>query len=735
MDIDYSEGEGCFHLRTGGTSYVIGLDGGTRPTSLYWGLALRSWGGASVQPPIGRPFAAEPEPGRPGFSLDQLPQEYPAFGNSDFRSPALRAVQEDGSAITDLTYRSHRIFAGKPALEGLPATYVESDAEALSLVIELLDGKTGLAAILLYTVFRDHDAIARSVRLENRGKGRLRIERALSASVDLMRSDYEMLQLSGDWGRERSPLRRRLVHGCQSVESRRGASGHEHNPFIALLEPGTDETKGDVLAMSLVYSGNFLAQAEVDRLGGTRLSIGINPFGFSWLLEPGQSFQAPEAVLVRSGEGLDGMSARFHGLYRSRLCRGAFRDAERPILINNWEATYFAFDQAKILDLAQNAAGLGIELCVLDDGWFGKRDDDRSSLGDWTEDRRKLPGGLSELARKVNALGLKFGLWFEPEMVSPDSALYREHPDWCLHAPERPCSLGRNQLVLDMGRPEVRRYVVEAVSAILRSAPISYVKWDMNRHLTEVCSAGLPPERQGEAAHRHILGVYAAMDEITRAFPGILFESCSGGGGRFDPGMLYYMPQVWTSDNTDALSRLRIQYGTSLVYPPSAIGSHVSASPNHQTGRRSSLGTRGRVAMSGNLGYELDLGALGPEELQELKRQVSFYKGIRGLVQYGDFHRLASPFQDGLAAWIFVAPDRSRAWAACFRARAEANAPLDILRLRGLDPGADYRVEIEGDAQGRPGLYGGDELMAAGLCLDFGRDDGRSASILLARVD
>jgi alpha-galactosidase len=428
------------------------------------------------------------------------------------------------------------------------------------------------------------------------------------------------------------------------------------------------------------------------------------------------------------------MSARYHELYRSRLCRGKYRDSPRPVLVNNWEATYFDFDAEKIVALADEASSLGIELLVLDDGWFGKRDDDRSSLGDWTVDRRKLPLGLSDLARRVGEKGLKFGLWFEPEMVSPDSELYRAHPDWCLHVPGRPRSEGRHQLVLDMGRPEVRRYVIDAVSAVLRSAPIAYVKWDMNRHMTEVGSTGLPPERQKETYHRYILGLYEAMDEITSAFPDVLFEGCSGGGGRFDPGILAYMPQVWTSDNTDAACRLAIQYGTSLVYPPSAMTAHVSAVPNHQVGRRTPLEFRGDVAMSANFGYELDLGALSSEDKAEIARQVAFYKSVRSLVQFGRFLRILSPFEGNHAAWIFVSPNRSEAWAAYFRPLAEPNGPLPILRLKGLDPQADYLVSPCGSSSSPRGVYGGDELMRSGLVLDLGMGDYRSRSFILKRV-
>ncbi len=734
MSIEYSESASTFHLKTRSSSYVVGIAAGKHPISLHWGGRLREWRGAANPPVELRAFAPEHDPAIPFLSLDALPREYPAFGNSDFRAPAFQVLQDDGSTITDLAYRGHRIFPGKGALPGLPATYAEEGDGVETLELELFDELIGLEVRLSYSVFPQADAIARSVRFRNLGKQKLTILRALSASVDLPSSGYEMLQLPGDWGRERAVVRRALAPGIQSVQSRRGASSHQANPFIALLEPGAGEDKGEVLAMSLVYSGNFLAQAEVDSKGGTRLAIGIDPFEFSWLLEPGESFHTPEAILVRSPEGLGGMSERFHSLFRTRLCRGRQRDAERPILVNNWEATYFDFDAEKIAALASEAGKLGLELLVLDDGWFGHRDDDRSSLGDWTEDRRKLPLGLSDLASRVGKEGLKFGLWFEPEMVSPDSDLYRAHPDWCLHAPGRPRSQSRNQLVLDMGRPEVARYVIDSVSAVLRSAPIAYVKWDMNRHMTEACSAGLPPARQKETQHRYMLGLYGAMEELTRSFPDVLFEGCSGGGGRFDPGILAYMSQVWTSDNTDAVARLAIQYGTSLVYPPLTMGCHVSAVPNHQVGRTTSLDFRGLVAMSGNLGYELDLGALTDEEKSRVAEQVRFYKEARRLVQFGRFMRIESPFEGNTAAWIFVAPDGSEALASYFRVLCRANTAPPRFRLKGLDRDADYRVSPCLGAAGPSGVFGGDELMEAGLIVDLGPGDGRGTTLRLERL-
>ncbi|MCL6446489.1 MAG: alpha-galactosidase, partial [Alicyclobacillus sp.] len=478
----------------------------------------------------------------------------------------------------------------------------------------------------------------------------------------------------------------------------------------------------EVLGVSLVYSGNFVAGVEVDQFQTTRVFAGINPFDFNWLLEPGESFQTPEVVLVYSTQGWGGMSRTFHRLYRERLARGRYRDTERPILINNWEATYFKFNAEVLSELGALAGSLGIELFVLDDGWFGHRDDDHSSLGDWVVDTRKLPGGLDDLAKRLNASGLRFGLWFEPEMVSPDSDLYRNHPDWCLHVPGRSRTEGRNQLVLDYSRPDVCDAVIEMVSRILQSAPIRYVKWDMNRHMTEIGSAGRGADRQRETAHRYMLGLYRVLETITSSFPDVLFESCSGGGGRFDPGMLYYMPQVWTSDNTDAIERLFIQFGTSTVYPSIAMGAHVSAVPNHQVGRVTSMHTRGVVAMMGNLGYELDLRQLPQQDLETIAGQVAFYKKVRRLVQFGDLYRLLDPLDHGCAAWMFVDADREEALASFVRILDTANAPLTFVRLAGLDARRQYKVTLHGPVQPvgalRDGVSwqaGGDELMHHGL--------------------
>ena len=641
--------------------------------------------------------------------LEAIPQEYPGYGSTDLRSPSIELQFADGTTATDFRYDSHNIYLGKNKLNGLPSTYVEDEKEATTLELILVDSLKNVKLILSYSVFEEFDAITRSVKIINESNEEVKITRVLSANIDFRDSDYELIQLSGAWARERHIVRSRIRSGSQSVESRRGSSSHAQNPFMALVRKDTTEQNGDAYGFSLVYSGNFLANVEVDMYENARAQIGINPFDFTWILEEGEAFTAPEAVLVYSNEGLTGMSHIYNCLYGKRLCRGEYRDKIRPILINNWEATYFDFNEIKIKEIAKEAKNLGIELFVLDDGWFGKRDDDNSSLGDWFVNEDKLKGGLNKLATQINEMGLQFGLWFEPEMVSPISELYKEHPDWCLHIPGRNRSEARRQLILDFSREDVCNYIIEKISEVLSSAPISYVKWDMNRNMSEIGSAKLPANRQREVAHRYMLGLYKVLEEITTRFPHVLFESCSGGGGRFDPGMLYYMPQTWTSDNTDAIERLKIQFGTSMVYPNASIGCHVSDVPNHQVDRITPIETRGVVAMSGNFGYELDITKLPECEKEIIKEQVKLYKEIRETIQFGKYYRLSSPFENNDAAWMYISKDCEEIIVSFVRTLAKPNPKFVSLKLVGLDENSDYEI------LGENLIVGGDELMNIGL--------------------
>ena len=642
----------------------------------------------------------------------------PTPGSGDFRIPALVVEGPDGATVLDLVYEDHRIMAGKPALEGLPSTYVEAPSEATTVEIDLADRISGLRVTLSLTIFEDRPIITRSMRLTSTGDGRLVIRTAMSSSIDLPDGPWELLGFSGAWARERHPHRAPLQPGRRSLGSLRGATGHQQDPSLFLLRPGADEVHGEGFAFSLVYSGNFLAEAEVGPRGSTRARIGLHPDGFAWTLEPGATFTTPEAVIAWSDGGIGALSDALHGLYRERLARGTWRDRPRPVLLNSWEGVYFDFDHRRLLEMARATADLGIELFVLDDGWFGERDSDTSSLGDWVVDRRKLPDGLAPLAAEVEAMGMSFGLWIEPEMVSPRSRLFAEHPDWAIGVPGRPRTESRQQLVLDLSRPEVVDHLEAAVADVLGSASIRYVKWDMNRNITEPYGGSLSPERQGEFFHRHMLGAYELWRRLTTRFPEILFESCAGGGGRFDPGMLAYAPQAWTSDDTDAIERLTIQWGASHVYPLSSMGAHVSAIPNHQVGRVTPLGTRAAVAFFGVFGYELDPRTLSDGERTEIRAQIAFYREHRDVFQKGTFLRLRSPLGRDDAAWMAVAPDRSTAIVAHVRIMERPVPPPDRLRLHGLDPDATYRVEpwpgLGGDAVRR----GGDLLMAVGLGLE-----------------
>ncbi len=705
------------HLRNSQVSYVIGLLEGGIPTHLYFGKRVEALNAASVL----RHYALA-EDGRfslHGCTLDHTPQEYPSFGLGELREGALSVCRADGTRSADLRFVSAEVVEGKPALPGLPATFGDN---ARTLLLHLTDSLLHLNVTLLYTLFEDVAGVVRSVRLENAGEEPLVLERAFSLCLDLPDSRWDLITLSGAWSREREINRRALTMGEMRVSSLKGATSLHNSNMLFLARPETTEGQGEAIGAALVYSGNFTAEVHVDSHRTSRVLLGINDVDFSWRLEPGESFQTPEAAVVYSDTGLDGMSQQFHTLCGEHLVRGRYAHAPRPVLLNNWEATYFNFDEEKLLRIARTAAEVGVELFVLDDGWFGHRDDDHSSLGDWVVDRRKLPMGLNHLVDQVHGLGLKFGLWFEPEMVSPDSELYRAHPDWCIHIDGRERIEGRNQLILDLSRPEVQAYVYEAVARVLAENGIDYVKWDMNRNFTNVGSAALPPERQKELPHRYMLGLYGVMEHLVNRFPDVLFESCSSGGGRFDLGMLYYMPQTWCSDNTDALCRCRIQYATSLVFPPFAMGSHVSAVPNHQTGRVTPIATRGNVAMSGCFGYELDLNQLSEKELAEVRGQIERVKKLRQTLLYGRFHRLLSPYEGNDTAWLTVSRDQREAVLMVTRAQAQSYAYPPVVRLRGLDATATYRVEETGER------YTGSELMNLGVSVPLPWGDAASVS-------
>ncbi len=734
MSISYIEARSLFLLQAGTSTYALKVSREGILLHLYWGAALT--GSAEGLDPIrvgDRAFSPTLAGAERGVSLDTLPQEFPTYGSSDYRQPALEVFQPaTGSRILSLRYTGHQISPGKPALADLPSTYVESADDAETLTVTLEDKLIGLRVELLYTVFANHPVITRSARIVNAGSATLELRRALSASVDFGTdiAGHKFIQLSGAWARERDTHISALRPGLQAVDSRRGTSSHQQSPFIALAEHGDNEEHGSVYGFNLVYSGNFVAQVDHDQFACSRTQIGINPFDFAWQLTPGGEFQTPEAVLVFSNHGLGEMSRSLHRFYRRHLLPVAWRDRERPILVNNWEATYFNFDATKLEAIATAGSELGVELFVLDDGWFGKRNNDHTSLGDWVVDRNKLPDGLTDLAERIKAKGLEFGLWFEPEMISVQSDLYRAHPDWCIHVPGRPRTEGRQQLILDFSRAEVRDGIYESIAKILTEAPITYVKWDMNRHFTEIGSAGLPADRQQETAHRFVLGLYELFARFTKHFPHVLFEGCSGGGGRFDPGILAYMPQIWTSDDSDAIQRLRIQYGTSLAYPFSTMAAHVSAVPNHQVGRVTPMRTRADVAFTGTFGYELDLGAMSDADKAEVKRQTAFYKQVRPLLHNGDLYRLKSPYDSQQTAWMVVSAEATEALVTHVTVLAEPNAPHQTLKLRGLNPTKRYRVR-SGETET---TQSGDVLMHAGLPVPAARADFESVQWHLTAV-
>lgn len=623
------------------------------------------------------------------FKLEQISQLYPAYGNPDLRTPAHKEVYSDGSRISDFRYSHHEFLTVKPQLDGLP--YASGDqTQTLRLVLQ--DTVTDCELAITITAFYDHDVFTQSVQFTNGTKEELTIQSLQSLNLDLLTDQYDLITLTGAWGREMGISRRGLYQGIQGVDSKRGASGHGQNPFIALADAETMENQGSVIACSLLYSGNFSALAEVDMHQNTRLQLGINPFEFDWTLAAGEAFQTPEACFLYTDQGLNAMSQTFHRFFQDCVVRSRYADKERPVLLNNWEATYFDFDAQKLTALADEAAAVGVELFVLDDGWFGDRKDDTTSLGDWQPNEEKLGGTLNELVQRITAKGLRFGLWLEPEMVSPASDLYHAHPDWAVQVAGRTPQQVRHQYVLDLCNPAVQEYLIATLTELLTTADIRYVKWDMNRNLTDCYSPTLAPKRQSEFAHRYILGLYRILAAVTTRFPDVLFEGCAGGGGRFDAGMLYYMPQSWASDDTDAIERLKIQAGTALVYPPVAMGCHISAVPNHQVGRITEIATRAVVAQQGNFGYELNLLALSEEEKLVIKEQIATYKKRRRTLQFGLHYRLRVYDKENEFAWMKVSKDGTQAIISHVTLLAKPNTVPKRLKLLGLQPELFYRM-------------------------------------------
>ena len=661
------------------------------------------------------------------YSLNTLPQEYSTSGVGDFRISAISVTHEDGSNALDLRVREYQIKKGKYEIPGLPAVYAKED-EAETLEITLKDTATEAEVILKYGVFEKEDVITRSVVVKNSGKTPIVINKVHSMCLDIPYGDWEWMHFYGRHTMERQAERVPVLHGISESSSSRGTSSHHQNPAVLLCEKDCTETNGHCIGAALMYSGGFQAQVEKDQLEQIRLVMGIHPDTFEWILEAGEAFYTPEVILSCSTTGFAKLSQNFHHIIRNHVCRGTYQLSSRPVLINNWEATYFDFNEEKILNIARQASKLGIDMMVLDDGWFGKRDDDCSGLGDWFVNEKKLNGGLKALVEKINAMGMKFGLWFEPEMVSEDSDLYRNHPDWAIQIPGRKPMRSRYQLVLDMSNPEVVDYLYGVMSAILRENHIEYVKWDMNRSISDWYTATLSRGRQMEMPHRYVLGLYELLEKLTSEFPDVLFEGCSGGGGRFDAGMMYYCPQIWCSDDTDAHERTFIQYGTSFFYPTSTVGSHVSAVPNHQTGRITSIETRGVVAMAGSFGYELDLNHLSEEEKAVVAKQVTHYKEYQSLIYNGDYYRLANPFEDGMSAWSWISEDKKTILVQGVLFRAKPNVLRKTLRLMGLEAKKNYKIA------GTEEVYTGVALMSGGVLLQRAVGDDVSFEIVLEEI-
>ena len=642
------------------------------------------------------------------YSMDTLPQEFPCYGNGDFRSTAFAVENADGSMSCDLRYKSHKIFDGKYNLEGLPAVYA-SEEEAQTLEILMEDPVTGVKVVLLYGVLPAQDIITRSVSVKNESSGKIYLNKIESASLDFLYGDYELLTFYGRHAMERNVQRVPVVHGTQKIGSVRGTSSHQYNPMMILAEKETTEDKGNCYAMSFVYSGCFQGEVLKDQLNQTRMMLGLQEEAFRYPLETGEMFQAPEVILSYSSEGMNRLSQNLHHCIRQHICRGKYKEEIRPILINSWEAAYFDFTGDTIYELAKAAKEVNIDMLVMDDGWFGKRDDDNSGLGDWFVNEKKLGGTLGNLIKRINDLGVKFGIWIEPEMVSEDSDLYRKHPDWALTVPGRNPVRSRNQLVLDFSRKEVVDEIYDQICKVLDQGNIEYVKWDMNRSLMDVYSS--VTRDQGRVLHDYVLGLYDFLERLVQRYPNLLIEGCSGGGGRFDAGMMYYTPQIWCSDNTDAIDRLRIQYGTSFGYPVSVVGSHVSAVPNHQTGRKTPLHTRGVVAMSGTFGYELNLMRLSEEEKQEIREQIAEYKSYAPIIQNGLYYRLSDPTTEEICAWEFVHTDekeQSKVLLNIVMQVIHGNMTVNYVKLQGLEEMAVYREEKSGKRYtGAALMYGG----------------------------
>ena len=712
MAVRFDEKKNLFTLQTLDSTYQMKVDDHGVLLHTYYGAAADETDFSYLIGPEDRGFSGQPgdEKKNRTYSMDYYPLEYPVQGNCDFRVKALKAGFEGEVPALDLRFVSYEQRKGKYSLPGLPALFEAEAEEAETLKITLKDRVEEIYVTLFYGIFEKKNIITRAASIENRSGKNVVLKRALSLGLDFMEGDMDLIHFYGKHAGERQFERRNLPHGITEISSSRGTSSHHHNPFVILCDRDTTEDFGNAYGISFIYSGGFRIQMEKDQVDGIRLVCGIDDEEFLWKLAPGESFVTPEAALSYSENGLTALSDQFQKAYHANLIRSPWKDKKRPTLVNNWEATYFGFDAEKLLKIAGEAADLGLDMLVLDDGWFGKRDDDNSGLGDWFVNEKKLGCTMKELVDRVNALGLKFGIWLEPEMVSEDSELYRMHPDWVLQIPGREPNRSRNQLVLDLSRKEVREYMKKFINDTLSCANISYVKWDMNRSVDNVYSAADPTLSQGAVRHKYVLGLYEVMEDMLTRHPDLLLEGCSGGGGRFDAGMLYYAPQIWCSDNTDAIERLRIHYGTSFGYPMSSVSAHVSVCPNHQNGRVTPFKTRGICAMQGSFGYELDLSKLSEEDKAEARRQITVYNENWELFQSGSYYRLNSPMENhDYTAWSYVSKDQRKASLSVIYTDLHGNPKPVRVKLKGLKKDASY--DVDGT------VYTGAALMRGGLLI------------------
>ena len=713
MSIIFNEKNQTITLNTKNSTYQMKINEHKFLVHTYYGNRISQMDMAYLHIDHDRACSGQPDEVFPGriVSFNTFPQEFTSCGIGDFRINSIALRNEDGSNGADFRYVSHEIKDGKYSIPNLPAVY-DNGGEAQTLIVTIQDPITNLKVELYYGVFEENDVICRSARIINEGKGMVQLQKASSMSLDLEYGNWDMIHFHGRHALERQVEREPLSHSIKTVGSTRGTSSHQQNPFVIICDHKANEDYGNCYGFMFVYSGGFKAEAEVDQMNSTRFVMGIQDEGFTWDLNEGEVFETPEVIMAYSNCGLTNLSHQYHHIIRHNVCRGKYKTSRRPILINNWEATYFDFDDRKLVSIAKEAKDLGVELLVLDDGWFGVRDSDNSGLGDWFVNENKIKCGLSNLVKEINEIGLKFGIWIEPEMVNEDSELYKKHPDWAYKMPGRVATRTRNQYVLDMSREDVREYLYTMISKILRENNIEYVKWDMNRSLSDLYSGILPASRQGEVAHRYVLGLYDLMDKLTSEFPHVLFEGCSGGGARFDAGILYYSPQIWCSDDTDPIHRLSIQYGTSFGYPVCTMGAHVSASPNHQTGRSTPIHTRATVAMSGTFGYELDPEQLSQRDKEEIRDQIVQFKKYYHVIQDGKYYRLTDIHENWYESWQIVSADQSESVFNLVVTNVMPNQPCINIKLKGLDPEGIYEIDQKTMPEwpGKFGIFGAEAI-------------------------